>query len=85
MKRLNRNDITLSTMIEIDYQQLDNDTLENLLTEIVLRNGTDYGEEEVTTVEKVGQLKTLLKSGKAVIMFDAISTHCDVITKPQNN
>lgn len=66
-------------MIEIDYRQLNIDTLENLLTEIVLREGTDYGEGEFSTEIKVNQLRSALNSNKAVIVFDAVHNHCDVV------
>ncbi len=68
-------------MIEILYQQLNADTLENLLTEIVLREGTDYGEIECSTKEKIAQLKSALISGKAMIMFDASNGFCDIVEK----
>ncbi len=72
-------DVMINTMIEIDYRQLNTDTLESLLTEIVLREGTDYGETEYTTEEKKSQLKSALISGKAVIIFDASNNHCDIV------
>lgn len=71
-------------MIKIEHFLLNPDTLENLLKEIVLREGTDYGEIEITTAEKISQLKAALNSGEASLMFDAVSGHCDVIKKKNN-
>ncbi len=68
-------------MIEIDYRQLSTDILENLLTEIVLREGTEYGEMQFTTEEKKSQLKNALQSGKAVVVFDAVNVYCNVIPR----
>lgn len=68
-------------MMEIDYQKLSPETLDNLLTEIVLREGTEYGEIEYSTVQKVRQLKAALQANKATIMFDPESEHCDIISK----
>ncbi len=68
-------------MVEINFQQLAPDILNNLLLEIVLREGTDYGEVERSTESKIAQLKSVLNSGKAIIMFDAVSNQCDIIEK----
>jgi len=53
----------------IPYQDINQDTLENLIKEFVLREGTDYGEHEVTIDTKVKQVLGQLKSGKLVITY----------------
>ncbi len=70
-------------MIEIDHRQLALDTLDNLLTEIVLREGTDYGEMEISVEDKKKQLQHLLEIGKAVIVYHASEGFCDVINKAE--
>ena len=68
-------------MIEIDYRQLEPETLDNLLTEIVLREGTDYGEVEISMDDKKKQLRYALDSGKAKIVYHASEGFCDVVKK----
>ena len=70
-------------MIDIDHHQLAPDTLDNLLTEIVLREGTDYGEQELSLEDKKKQLRHKLDSGKAVLAYDAEEGFCDVIKKTE--
>lgn len=44
-----------------------------MIEEFVTRDGTDYGEEEVSLEEKVAQMMSLLQQDKAVIWFDEIT------------
>ena len=53
----------------IPYEQLDKDTLYNLIESYVLREGTDYGEVEASIESKVNQVKLQLKSGEAMVFF----------------
>ncbi|MCX2801473.1 YheU family protein [Microbulbifer thermotolerans] len=54
----------------IPFQQLDPDTLQNLLEEYVTREGTDYGERELSLRDKVANLRRQLQSGEVVIWFE---------------
>ena len=67
--------------MEIPYEQLNSSTLQALIEEFVTRNGTDYGENEVTMEEKVDQVMVQLKTGKSVIVFDAKSQSCNIVEK----
>jgi len=53
----------------IPFEQLDKDTLYNLIESYVLREGTDYGEQEITIESKVAQVNQQLKSGEAMVFF----------------
>ena len=53
----------------IPHQELDKHTLQNLIKEFVLREGTDYGETEVSLETKVNQVLEQIKSGKLVITY----------------
>jgi uncharacterized protein len=70
-------------MIEIDHRHLHPDTLENLLTEIALREGTDYGEMEIAVDDKKRQLRDGLDLGKAVIVYYPSEGFCDLIQKAE--
>ena len=65
--------------INVPYNRLPPDTLNTLIEEFVTRAGTDYGEYEVSLVDKVKQVETLLKTKRAVIVFDEHSQNCDII------
>ncbi|MCP5214682.1 MAG: YheU family protein [Pseudomonadales bacterium] len=67
--------------MEIPYQALSPDTLNNLIQELVTRDGTDYGDTEVSLQEKVRQVKLKLASGEAVIRYDEKLETCDIQLK----
>ena len=52
----------------IPIDALEADTLYSLAESFVLREGTDYGEEEVALDVKVQQVLDRLKSGDAVLV-----------------
>lgn len=54
----------------IPHQQLDQETLQNLLEEYATRDGTDYGEREVSLVDKVASLRRQLENKTVVIWFE---------------
>ena len=65
-------------MIEISHRQLEPAILDNLLTKIVLREGADYGNQEISVDDKKKKLLQQLEIGKVVLMFDAAEGFCDV-------
>jgi uncharacterized protein len=65
----------------IPYQQIAAETLQNLLEEFVSRDGTDYGEHEISLDHKVDQVKQQLKRGDVVIVFDSASESISIVTK----
>lgn len=56
----------------IPWQQLNSETLTNLLETFVLREGTDYGEQECSFEEKVSQLRQQLKNGEIVVVYSEL-------------
>lgn len=64
--------------MNIPWEQIDPETLDNLVREFVLREGTDYGESEISLEEKVAQVKQQLKSGKAVIVYSELHESIDI-------
>ncbi|WP_462173644.1 YheU family protein [Pseudoalteromonas xiamenensis] len=67
----------------IPYQQLEIDTLHNLIEQFILREGTDYGEYEVTLDQKVGQIKAQLKAGDVVIVYSELHESVNIMSKYQ--
>lgn len=64
--------------MDIPWQELQPETLRAVVEEFVSRSGTDYGFKETSFDVKVGQVYTLLRTGKAKIVFDAESESCDI-------
>lgn len=70
-------------MLLIPYQDLSADTLEGLIEAFVLREGTEYGEQDISLSEKVTQVKTQLQADQLVILYSELHESVDIITKQQ--
>ena len=69
---------------------LNSDTLQGILEEFVLREGTDYGfgsaigsesSQACTLESKVEQVKRQLERGEVVVLFDEQTETCDLVSK----
>lgn len=69
----------------IPYQDLDLDTLHNLIEYFILREGTDYGEHEVSLAEKTEKVLLQLKHGSVVILYSELSDSVTLVHKEQIN
>lgn len=69
--------------IVIPHRELSAEALRGVLESFVLREGTDYGEREVSLDQKVAHVLRQLERGEAQIIFDATleSIHI-VVSKP---
>ena len=67
------------TALKISYDQLSMEALQGVIEEFVTRDGTDYGEIEVSLETKISQVLGQLKSGKAVIVFDQKTETCTIL------
>ena len=56
----------------IPWQDLSPETLDNLIESFVLREGTDYGEQERSLEQKVNDVKRQLKSGDVVLVWSEL-------------
>ena len=68
-----------SKALKIPYDQLSPEALRGVIEEFVTRDGTDYGEIEVSLDTKISQMLGQLKSGKAVIVFDQGTETCNIL------
>jgi uncharacterized protein len=68
-------------MIEVNHALLSDEALDNLIFEVITRQGTDYGEFEIDIQTKKEQLTRQLKSGLAVIVYSSDENVCDIIKK----
>lgn len=65
----------------IPHEQISDDALQGLIEEFITRDGTDYGETEISLAQKVEQVKRQLIRGDIVIVFDAASESVSIVTK----
>ena len=65
----------------IPWQNLDPATLDNIAESIVLREGTDYGTEEISLSRKKQQLLTKIRNGDAVIVWSELHESIDIKDK----
>ena len=56
--------------MKIPWQQLSDTALTGLIEEFVSREGTEYGEAEVSLQQKVNQVLEQLRRGEIEITFD---------------
>jgi uncharacterized protein YheU (UPF0270 family) len=64
--------------MKVDHRLINPETLRAVAEEFVLREGTDYGDREVSLDAKVGQVMRLLEKGKIQLVFDAETETCDL-------
>ncbi|WP_116475616.1 YheU family protein [Zobellella maritima] len=67
----------------IPYTELAENTLNNLIEHFVLREGTDYGEQETGLADKVRQVKQQLKQGEAVIVYSELHDSINIVPATQ--
>ena len=65
----------------IPWQNLDPTTLDKIAESIVLREGTDYGTEEISLSRKKQQLLTKIRNGDAVIVWSELHESIDIKDK----
>lgn len=66
----------------IPWQHIAPETLDNLIREFVLREGTDYGDVEVSLDEKVAQVRAQLQAKQAVIVYSELHESIDIKCHP---
>jgi uncharacterized protein len=65
----------------VPYTELEPDLLHAVVESFVLREGTDYGEREVSLEAKVLHVLKQLKSGEARILFDPESESVTIASR----
>lgn len=70
----------MENLIEIPWDQLETETLHALVEEFVTRDGTDYGEEEVSLSRKVEQVVKGIKKKEFIIVYDQEMDSVHVVT-----
>ncbi|MBD2811404.1 YheU family protein [Xenorhabdus sp. Vera] len=65
----------------IPWQQLETDTLLNLIESFVLREGTDYGDQEKTLEQKVQDVKRQLERGEVLLVWSELHETVNIMPK----
>ena len=65
--------------VSVPHNELPAETLYKLIESFVLREGTDYGEREVTLDTKVAQVRRQLDRGDIEIMFDPNTESVNIV------
>ena len=63
----------------VPYTELSDETLRGVVESFVLREGTDYGEQEFSLDQKVAHVLRQLRRGEAQIMFDPATETIDIV------
>lgn len=65
----------------IPWQDIAPETLNNILESVILREGTDYGVEELSLTQKKQRLFNQIRNGVAVIVWSELHESIDIKDK----
>lgn len=65
--------------VAVPHAELSADALRGVAESFVLREGTDYGERDVSHEQKVAQVIRQLERGEARIMFDPLDSSVTIV------
>lgn len=68
--------------VVVPYTELSPEALRGVIESFVLREGTEYGEREVSLEDKVSQVTRQLRRGEARIVFDPQTESIDIVVVP---
>jgi uncharacterized protein YheU (UPF0270 family) len=70
----------MASLLKIPFEGLEKETLAALIETYVLREGTDYGMQEVSLTARVEQVKRQIERGEVLIVFHQESETCTLLT-----
>jgi len=73
----------MAEFVAVPLQRLQDNVLQALLEEFASRDGTDYGERELSLAQKVLALEGQLGRGELQILYDAESEQWDLVPREQ--
>jgi uncharacterized protein YheU (UPF0270 family) len=73
----------MTQFVEVPPQRLQADILQALLEEYASRDGTDYGERELSLEQKVDSLRAQMQRREILIVFDVDSDQWDLLPAPR--
>ncbi len=67
----------------IPVEQLNADTLQAIIEDFILREGTDYGAIDASKENKIAQVKQQLEQGHAVLVYSQLHESVNILPKEQ--
>ena len=67
--------------VEIPYQEINPETLRNMIEDFVSRDGSDWGDAGGSMEVKIEQVLRQFKTGKIKVVFDLTSQSANIILK----
>ncbi|CAK9886518.1 MAG: hypothetical protein XXXJIFNMEKO3_02963 [Candidatus Erwinia impunctatus] len=67
----------------IPWTALDRETLNNVIDSFVLREGTDYGEQELSLAEKSAEILQQLQQGDVVLVWSELHETINIVPHSQ--
>jgi len=67
----------------IPWQDIAPETLDNLIESFVLREGTDYGEQERSLAEKTADVKRQLENGEVLLVWSELHETVNIMPRDQ--
>lgn len=67
----------------IPLDQLPHDTLTAIIEGFILREGTEYGAEDVSKEAKIAQVKKQLEQGSAVLVYSELHESINILPSDQ--
>lgn len=67
----------------IPFTQLPTETLDAIIENFVLREGTEYGSEDVSLSDKISQVRQQLKQGTALLVYSELHETVNILPADQ--
>lgn len=68
-----------SAGLVVPWEQLSADALRGVIEEFITREGTEYGNDELSLEQKIAQVQRQLTSGEVVVLFDATAETVNLV------
>jgi hypothetical protein len=66
--------------VDVPYEQVDPDTLRNMIQEFVTRDGADWGDHGGALEDKIAQVLKQLKNKRVKVVFDLKSETANIVS-----
>ncbi len=73
----------MSRFVEVPPARLDPGVLQSLLQEYASRDGTDYGERELSLADKERELRRQMNDGALMLLYDSETETWDLLDSDQ--
>jgi len=67
----------------IPLEQLSIETLAAIIEDFILREGTEYGAEDISKQAKIAQVKEQLEQGSAVLVYSELHESVNILPSDQ--